>query len=163
LIAGLMVMGYAAMSAKDAIRGYEPRAFYDDAGFHPKTLLSAILQSGGAGIYGDFLFGEVSRSGNSVLENLAGPVASDASRWVSLLQQARNGEARAGAALTQALSSTPFLNVFYARPVLDYLIINSLRERLSPGYLARQDQRRRQDFGQDPFVPSTSRMAPSLF
>lgn len=160
LIAGLLILGYAAQSAKDAIRGYEPREFLNEQGGpRLKTIASALLQSGGAGIYGDFLFGEASRSGNSVLENLAGPVASDLSRWVGLWQKARTGEATAGAALSQALSSTPFLNMFYARPVLDYLVLNAAREALTPGYLARQDQRRRQDFGQDPFLAPSDRMA----
>lgn len=156
LIAGLTVMGYAAAAAKDAIRGYAPREIVDEDGNpRAKTILAALVQGGGAGIYGDFLFGQVSRSGNSALENVAGPVASDVARWVNLLARARDGDAKTADALTTAIGSTPFANVFYARPVLDLLILNSLRESLSPGYLARQDQRRRQDFGQEPLFGIT--------
>lgn len=164
LISGLMVLGYAAMSAKDAIRGYEPREFLDERG-NPrlKTVLASLLQSGGAGIYGDFLFGEASRSGNSGLENLAGPALSDAARFLALFQRARNGEAGAGDALTAGLATTPFANLFWLRPGLDYLILNEARETLSPGYLARQDARRRKDFGQAPLIAPSDRMALDLF
>lgn len=164
LLAGLTVLGYAAMSAKDAIRGYEPREFMDERG-NPrlKTIAAALVQSGGAGIYGDFLFGEASRSGNSVLETVAGPTAGSAARFVTLWQRARNGEASGADGLTAALGSTPFANLFWLRPALDYLAINELRETLSPGYLARQDQRRRKDFGQDPLIAPSDRMALDLF
>lgn len=164
LIAGMTIMGYAAMTAKDAIRGYEPRELVDDDG-DPRaaTILAALVQGGGAGIYGDFLFGEVSRSGNSALENLAGPAVSDAARWVNLLARARDGDGKAADALTAAMGSTPFANVFYARPVLDYLALNSLRDTLSPGFLQRQDQRRREQFGQDPLIAPSDRMAFDLF
>ncbi|MBX9697876.1 MAG: hypothetical protein K2X74_00510 [Acetobacteraceae bacterium] len=164
LIAGLTILGYAAMTAKDAIRGYEPREVLDEQG-NPRfaTILAAIVQGGGAGIYGDFLFGEVSRSGNSALENVAGPFLSDTARLINLLAKARDGEAKAGEALTAALSSTPFANLWYARPAVDWLALNELRETLSPGWLARQDQRRRAQFGQDPMLPPSDRMALDLF
>ncbi len=124
LLAGLTVLGYAAMSAKDAIRGYEPREF---------------------------------------LETLAGPAAGDAARFITLWQRARNGEASGADGLTAVIATTPFANLFWARPVVDYLALNELRETLSPGYLARQDQRRRKDFGQDPLVAPSDRMALDLF
>jgi hypothetical protein len=163
LIAGMTILGYAAMTAKDAIRGYEPKELTDEDG-NPRleTILAALVQGGGAGIYGDFLFGEASRSGNSALENLAGPAASDAARWVNLLARARDGDGKAADALSAALGSTPFANVWFARPALDYLIINAMREALSPGYLARQDQRRREQFGQDPLMAPSDRMAIEL-
>lgn len=164
LIAGTLVMGYAAMTAKDAIRGYEPRELVDEQG-NPRaaTILAALVQGGGAGIYGDFLFGQVSRSGNSALENVAGPALSDAARAVNLLSRARDGDAKTADALTAIIASTPFANVFWARPALDYLLLNSLREGLSPGYLQRQDARRREQYGQDPLIAPSDRMALDLF
>jgi len=164
LIAGMTILGYAAMTAKDAIRGYGPREIVDEEG-NPRlaTILAALVQGGGAGIYGDFLFGEASRSGNSALENAAGPLASDAARIINLFARARDGEAKGAEFLTASLAATPFLNVFYLRPALDYLIINELRETLSPGFLARQDQRRRKEFGQEPLRAPSDRMALDLF
>jgi hypothetical protein len=164
LIVGLTLLGYAAMTAKDAIRGYEPREVLDDNG-NPRmaTILAALVQGGGAGIYGDFLFGEVSRTGNRAADTALGPAFGDIFKVINLLQRARDGDAGGADALTAALGSTPFANVFYARPVLDYLILNELRESLNPGFLARQDQRRREQFGQDPLIAPSDRMALDLF
>lgn len=164
LIAGLTILGYAAMSAKDAVKGYEPREFLDERG-QPriKTILAALAQSGGAGIFGDLLFGQVSRSGNTALELVAGPAIGDASKWLNLWGRARTGEASAGEAVTAALGSTPYANLFYARWAVDWLVINELRETLSPGYLARQDANRRRDYGQDPLRAPSDRMALDLF
>lgn len=164
LIVGMTALGYLAMTAKDAIRGYTPRELVDEDGdVRLKTMLAALAQGGGAGIYGDFLFGETSRSGNRPLENLAGPVVADTFKLIALFQKARDGEARSVEALNAALASTPFANVWYVRPVLDYLIINAAREALAPGSLARADQRRREDYGQDALIPPSDRMALDLF
>lgn len=164
LLAGLTILGYAAMSAKDAVKGYEPREFLNEQGQpRVKTILAALAQSGGAGIFGDLLFGQVSRSGNTALELVAGPAIGDASKWLNLFGRARTGEASAGEAVTTALGSVPFANLFYLRPALDYLVINELRETLSPGYLARQDANRRRDYGQDPLIAPSDRMALDLF
>jgi hypothetical protein len=64
------VLGYAAMTAKDMLKGKTPRDPKD-----PNTIIKAFTQGGGAGIYGDFLFGEYNRFGQSPLETAAGPDA----------------------------------------------------------------------------------------
>ena len=143
LLAGLFVAGYAAMTAKDMLRGYDPR---DPTRWN--SLIAAALQSGGLGIYGDFLFGEANRFGGGVLATLAGPSVSTAAELVGMTQQLRDGEPRAGRWLNLVTGNTPFLNLFYVRPALDFLFLNSLRESLSPGTLRRADQRRRRDYGQ---------------
>lgn len=151
LMAGLLVFGYLAMTAKDFIRGYGPRDPTE-----PKTWLATLFQSGGLGIYGDFLFGNANRFGNSVLENLAGPTPSAAANVIGLFQRARDGEAKAGEAFNVILQNTPFLSLWYVRPTLDLLILNSIRESLSPGFIARQQQKRREEFGQERIMPATA-------
>lgn len=144
LMAGLFVMGYISMTAKDYVAGLDrPR---DPTA--PKTILAALKQGGGLGIYGDFLFGEANRFGNGVLETIAGPAIGTGASIINLALRARDGEAKAGDALNIALQNTPYINLFYVRPGLDYLFLNSLRESVSPGFLARQEQRRFKDFGQ---------------
>ncbi len=143
LLGGLFVAGYASMTAKDFLNGLEPR---DPTA--PKTILAALKQSGGLGIYGDFLFGEANRFGNGFLETVAGPGLGVVGSVANLALRARDGEAKAGDALNIALQNTPYINLFYVRPGLDYLFLNSLRESVSPGFLARQEQRRFKDFGQ---------------
>jgi hypothetical protein len=151
LMAGLLVMGYVSMIAKDFLRGYTPR---DPE--KPKTWLAALFQSGGAGIYGDFLFAQANRFGNAPLETIVGPTAGTAASIINLATRARDGEAKAADALNIALQNTPFLSLWYARPALDLLILNSMRESLSPGFIQRQQQRRKEDFGQERIMPATA-------
>ena len=151
LMGGLLVMGYAAMTAKDALRGWWPPRDPRD----PKTILAALAQSGGAGIYGDFLFGQASRFGNGVLETVAGPSLGAAAGLGNLWLKARDGEAKGGDALNLGLQNTPFVSLWWARPAMDFLVLNALHESASPGYLARQERRRRQEMGQHRLWNST--------
>lgn len=151
LMAGLLVMGYLSMTAKDFLRGYSPR---DPR--KPKTWLAALLQSGGAGIYGDFLFAQSNRFGNAFLETAAGPTAGSAASIINLATRARDGEAKAGDAFNIVLQNFPFLSLWYVRPTLDFLILNSMRESLSPGFIQRQARTRREDFGQERIMPATA-------
>lgn len=151
LLAGLITAGYAAMTAKDFARGQAPR---DPT--KPATWLAVLVQSGGAGIYGDFLFGQASRFGNSTLETLAGPTAGAAASLANLGLKLRDGDAKAGEALHVGLQNTPFINLWYTRPVLDFLVLNAAREALSPGFLKRQQDARRKDFGQERLYPPTA-------
>ncbi|MCM0018907.1 MAG: hypothetical protein NBV67_02840 [Tagaea sp.] len=143
VIAGTFVAGYASMTAKDYLAGYTER---DPTSY--KTILAALKQGGGLGIYGDFLFGEANRFGGGLLETLAGPGATTASDIGRLVLLARDGDLKSGQTLNLILQNTPYANLWYARPVMDGLVLNSLREALSPGFLARQERRRMEDFGQ---------------
>jgi hypothetical protein len=151
LVAGLLVAGYASMTLKDAVRGQTPR---DPTKW--RTIVAALAQSGGAGIYGDFLFGQANRFGNSALETLAGPGLGGAAGLINLAARTRDGDVKAGEYLNIALQNTPVINLWYARPALDWLILNALREELSPGYLRRQERQRRKDYGQEYFLPRTA-------
>lgn len=61
----------------------------------------------------------------------------------------------AGDILNLALQNTPFINLTYARPALDILFLNSLRNWASPGYTNRLQRQRLKDYGQRPLMPST--------
>lgn len=151
LIAVSTLLGYVSMTAKDGNRGYAPR---DPT--HWKTWLAAMAQGGGIGIYGDFLFGQGNRFGNSSLETLAGPFGSGAANLVNIFQRVKEGDAKAGDALGVVLRETPFINLWWARLALDVSILNSVREWASPGTLRRQAQQRERDFGQSRWAPETA-------
>lgn len=153
LIAGLTVAGYAAMTAKDFVRGYGPR---DPT--RPATILAALLQGGGLGIYGDFLFDQASRFGGSTLATMAGPVIAEGASLIDLAKRARDGDVSAAEALNWFLRNSPFINLWWARAGLDYLILNELRDAATPGWLARQQRRRAEDYGQAPLPWSDRRL-----
>lgn len=154
LMAGMTMAGYLSMTMKDLTKGYWPPRDPTD----PKTWAAAFVQGGAAGIYGDYLFGQVNRFGSGVLETAAGPTIGNAADLITLLLKSRDAmvgkitgeEAKApyADALNLALGVMPFVNLFYARPALDYLILDSLREAVSPGYIKRQQKRRKTDYGQ---------------
>lgn len=147
LIAYSVIFGYVAMSTKDLMKGKTPRNPTDY-----RTWVAALSQSGGLGIYGDFLFGEVNRNGGSFPATLLGPTlggtASDLYDIFTTLrdQSTSHPEREAAAKLFRSLlNNTPYVNLFYTKPILDYLIVNRVQEFLSPGYLKRMQRRVEKD------------------
>jgi hypothetical protein len=155
-MAGLTLAGYMAMTAKDMIKGYWPPRDPGD----PRTWLAAAQQGGAWGIYGDFLFSQSNRFGGNLLETLAGPTLGSASDIVNIGLDARDFAISGGEdplsgaqALNALMSNTPYANLFYTKPALDYLFLSSLKEALSPGFQRRQTRRRERDFNQSRIFP----------
>lgn len=159
LIGGLAMAGYMQIVMKDAQRGYWPPRDPSD----PKTWLAALAAGGAMGIYGDFLFGETNRFGGGLLETAAGPAVGNVGDIGNLLLKARNAalgeneKVRLADWLNVGLNNTPFVNLAYVRPVLDFLALNAIREAASPGFNRRQEQRRFQEYGQRRFYPAILR------
>ncbi len=157
LIAGMTVAGYVAMTIKDVAKGnWPPR---DPTS--PKTILAALQQGGGLGLYGDYLFGEVNRFGGGIAEGLLGPTIGAGVQAVGILQKGRDaatgGKPMKGSeSLDLVLGNTPFANLAYVRPALNYLVLDALRESLSPGSAARKAARRRTEYKQENFLPPSS-------
>lgn len=132
----MTLFGYGAMSAKDMLKGRKPRDPLD-----PQTMAAAMLQGGALGIYGDFLLGESSRFGRSILETVAGPVPSTIADLDELRARMMHGDDVAAATFRTAINNTPFLNLFYTRIALDYLLLYRIQESMNPGYLRRMERR----------------------
>jgi hypothetical protein len=141
------ILGYGSMMVKDLLKGREPRDPLDY-----KTWMAAAAQSGGLGIYGDFLFGEVARNSGSLVSTVAGPVAGLGDSVMNLIQRMRDGDDVAAASFRALLNNTPFLNIFYLRPLLDYLILFNIQESLNPGFLRRMEQRIERENNQTFFI-----------
>lgn len=156
LILWTTAFGYISQVSKDAVKGREPR---DPSS--PKTWGAAFVQGGGAGILGDFFFGEANRFGNSALETAAGPVIGTASDLVNLWNRARKGDDAAASALRLGFNNTPFLNLFYGRIVMDHLFLWSLQEAVNPGSLRRTEETIRKENDQQFLIrPSQSYLDP---
>ena len=144
--------GYLSMASKDIVKGREPRSVDD-----PKTWVAAMVQGGGFGIFGDFMFGEVSRFGNKPLETFAGPTLGTVASGIDLWSAVRSGDDAASSALRLAQNNTPFLNLFYTRIAMDHLFLYSVQEAMNPGSLRRTEQRILKENGQQFLVrPSQS-------
>ncbi len=142
LLVASTVMGYLAMTAKDLLKGRNPR---DPTSV--KTWLAAFTQGGGAGIYGDFITGEYSRMGRSFVASLAGPVIGQLDTVLDIWNRAKaraTGDGHADLAATTfraVLDNVPFANLAYARMGLDYLYLLQIQEALNPGFLRRFEQK----------------------
>lgn len=144
LMLWLTLFGYAGMSIKDMLKGRSPRD-----PLAPGTWTAAFLQGGGAGIYGDFIFGEMrNRFGGGVLNTVAGPVFGTAEDIMDLYGRIKAGDDAAAKAFRVAVNNTPFLNMFYTRMALDYLLLYNIQEQLNPGYLRRMERRIEKENGQ---------------
>lgn len=151
--------GYIAMSAKDMAKNRQPRN--PD---NPKTWLAAFLQGGAAGIYGDFLFGDVkNRFGGGLVSTLAGPTAGTVDQLATIYGKARDGEdagkdlfrmayqtAPAGVSLIHPAASV--VNAVYVKAALDHLIYYNVMEALSPGYKRRMERRLKKENDQEVLI-----------
>lgn len=155
MITGLTMAGYAAMSMKDLTRGYWPPRDPTD----PKTWGAAFVQGGAAGIYGDYLFGRVNRFGSGIAETAMGPAIGSAFDAANLILKARDAglspdeEVKLSDWINFSTQNTPYVNLYWTRPVLDYLFLNSMREVASPGFQAKTESKRRSQYGQHSVFP----------
>jgi hypothetical protein len=153
LLALQTLFGAIAMETNDLVSGRDPRNLNPFEKHGARNLLSALLKGGALGIYGDFIFNEASANGRSMVETMAGPVASavagiDAATRGNLIQFMRGDETNAGAELTRvARGLIPGANLWYAKAALDHLIFQELQENFSPGYLARMRSKAQREYG----------------
>lgn len=152
VIVGTTILGYFAMQAKEVAKGRDPRPNT------PETFIAAMLQGGGLGIYGDFLFGEANRFGGGTLETLAGPAVTEFSQLIDLIQRTRGviaggEEDLRGDAIRLLKSNLPFANLFYTKQAMDYLIWYQLQESINPGYLRRMERRIERENNQTFWLP----------
>ena len=141
-------MGYVSMTMKDLLKGKEPRDPNKRA-----TIMAALLQGGGLGIYGDVLFKEF-RDAGSLIGSMAGPFPNTIVELGQALQYALSTEkgsgAKAGKKAYRAISSNiPFLNLFYIKTIFDYMIGFQLMETMNPGGLKRVEKRMKKEYNQE--------------
>lgn len=152
LIAYSTVLGLAAGAAKDVSKGREPRSLTD-----PATWGSAFMQGGGAGIYGDFLFKSYDRFGSSPMKTLEGPVFNSTDDLVKMVSNTVHGNPPSAArAMHWGMNNMPFVNLFYTRQALDYLVLYNFQEMASPGYLRRMERRLKKEHGQEMISPPST-------
>jgi hypothetical protein len=148
LIAGTTLLGYASLVAKDALKGLAPR---DPTAL--ATWEAAFVQGGGAGIYGDYFFGNFNRFGGGFWETLLGPQASTVGdlfrAWSDIRDSASDAKSHLGTAAKTlgqvALNNLPFINIAYAQLAMDYLVKYHLQEAINPGFLKRYERRIEKD------------------
>ncbi len=151
LISATTLFGYMGMVLKDLAKGKEPRRMNNE-----KVVLAAMAAGGGLGIYGDFLFGEYQKYGRSALGTVAGPTLGQFDSVMAMWSSAVRGEDFGAEAIRFGISNTPFMNLFYTKTAMDYLILYQLQEMANPGYLRRMENRMRNENEQQFFIPPST-------
>jgi len=141
LFIGTTAMGALAYQLKQIAKGKDP---IDMTGEHAADFWgAAILQGGGLGIYGDFLFSDVNRYDRGIAETLAGPVVSAANDVRKLtvgnvLEATQGKETKAGKEAVQfARNYTPGGSLWYARLAYERILLDQLQKEVDPNYQER--------------------------
>ena len=157
MIAGMSAMGYVAMSAKDILKGKEPRTiFSDDYMKSAKVVRDSMIQGGSLALIGDVGFGEFNKYGRSFTKSLAGPFFSGVDDVTSIFSAAMSGDPVAKQAVKFVRKNTPFSNLFYTNAALDYMVLHGLMETMQPGYLRKMERRYKKDYDQEFYFPPSS-------
>lgn len=162
-------MGALAMALKDINAGRDPRKWLDeDTYLDPNFWGAALLQSGGLGLYGDFLFSQTNRFGGGWAKSLAGPLVDRAETVANLtfgnakdvlenLIRSAKGEptksTRFGAELTKFLRQN-FPTVVWNKLLMERMVWDQVQTLLDPEHkqaFQRQRLNRQRDFKQDFF------------
>ena len=129
-------LGYATLGIKNMLKGKEPPAWDD-----PQVLADALVQSGIAGIFGDFLAGEYGRYHHNLDEAILGAGYSTFKDFGELFTGLSTGNKDAKDVWKALRYNIPYANLFYAEAGLNYGIHYGVMETLSPGYLKRLENR----------------------
>ena len=134
-------LGAGIIQAKQVIYGREPRPMDE-----PSFWLASMLQFGGLGILGDFLFMNLNRFGRGLEETLAGPMATFGTQTIGLtfgnIMQAIEGkDTNFGREFVEYVERyTPGSSIWYIRLALERAVDSMLIE-MDPGERRRMRQR----------------------
>jgi hypothetical protein len=152
MLVSLTLGGALALQARQMLTGKDPQDMtrWDFWG-------RAFAQGGGAGIYGDLINSAVTRSNQSLVATLAGPVGSLVDTagkltFGNLAQMSEGRKTSAGKELVDGMKRfVPGSSLWYARLGVDRMIYDSIQMQIDPDYLAswgRERGRLQKDFGQ---------------
>lgn len=137
LIIGSTVFGAFAMQMKEIAKGRDPREM-DNPETMAKFWGSALLQGGGLGIYGDFLFTDVNRFGGGIETTIGGPVAglvSDVAKLTvgNIFELADGKDTKAASeAVDFVRRYTPGNNIWYLRLALERQLFDQMAQMADP-------------------------------
>jgi hypothetical protein len=143
---GMIIGGAISMQLKDIAKGRNPKNMnpIEDPKEAAAFWGAAALQSGGLGIFGDFLSADANRFGGGLLSSVAGPVFGglipDVHKLtIGNMQQAADGQNTHAVAETIqfAKNNAPLMNLWYTRLAIDHLLFYAVQEAANPGYLRR--------------------------
>lgn len=157
LITALTIFGAITMQLKSLIAGKDPQNMNPANGEHGgKFWIAAAAQGGGLGFAGDLIFqamgGGQSQGGSStasnVLSTVMGPVVGSGADLLDVMLGKTDTAAGTVRWLRSNAPLAGFINLWYAKSVIDHAVLQDMQEYLSPGYLSRIQHRAQKDWNQ---------------
>lgn len=152
MLATLTALGAVSVQLKELAKGRDPRPMDES-----KFWAAAVLQGGGAGIFGDFFAAGTNRFGGSVAQTIAGPVVALGTEIITpVLSNAKRAEEGKDILLGRDLANlvrynTPVASsLWYQRAAFDRLVADQLQQFLDPEadmLFRRATRRAARDFG----------------
>lgn len=170
----MTILGGLAYQAKQLQKGKDPITMDPTEPEGRRFWAAAALQGGGLGIFGDFVFADVNRHGQSPAATFAGPVAQTVDDIIRMTvgnaQQALDGEeTKMMAELVRAAGKyTPGSSLWYSRLAFERLVLDQLTLMADPDAhekFRRMERQARKDYGQRYFWrpgQTTPERAPEL-
>lgn len=165
LLTSTTILGGVAIMAKDASKGYTPRAgspLSEDQSTEDqaKFWTASITQGGGLGIIGDYLFSDQNRFGGSAPFTLMGPIGGTLESFGKLtvgnIGEAIQGkDTHAGSELIDFVNreANP-LNLWYTNALMNRYVYDNIKSFLDDNYekdKARRDRKRRKEYKQEKY------------
>ncbi|MCE2932047.1 MAG: hypothetical protein LW833_03685 [Hyphomicrobiales bacterium] len=129
----MTALGMLSMQAKEIAKGRDPVTMDPTDPKGGRAWAAAVLQGGGLGVFGDFVFQDQTRQGNSYAAILAGPAFGALEKTfgdflMANVQRAWKGEPThfAGDALYAAAGLIPGSNLWYARAAFERGVVDQL-------------------------------------
>jgi hypothetical protein len=153
ILIGGTLLGALALQLKELAAGRDPRDMDNEAFWG-----AALLQSGGLGIYGDFIVAGVNRFGGGLTGTIAGPLVGRVdqlrNRTVGNAMQAAEGDqTNLGREAVQTLREwTPGGSLWYVKTAYNRILLDQLQSLVDPEAKKawrRQQQMRKRDFGNE--------------
>ncbi|MGB1271063.1 MAG: hypothetical protein ACPG5T_03235, partial [Endozoicomonas sp.] len=156
LVISTTLMGGMALQLKEIVKGKDPRPMEGEDSVPFWT--SALVQGGGLGLFGDFLFGDLNRFGGGLPQQLAGPVVQFGDDVVrraflgNIFEFAQGDDTNFGREMVRLLRRyTPGGSIWYARLAYERLLLDQMQLWADPEAkknLRQQRQRFRRNTGQ---------------
>ncbi len=148
---GTTVMGALAMQVRQVVFGKDPRDMAT-----PNFWVASMLQGGGLGLFGDFLFADTSRQNNSFAETIAGPIPG--TMWniakagdLYSLGTEINTEKVASDLFRIVNKELPVVHMWYARMIVERMMLDQVEKAIDPSYSDRMrgvEKRMKKNMGQ---------------
>lgn len=137
-VAGGTLFGAMALQARQLINGEDPMDMEKNSFWR-----AAMLNAGGLGIFGDYMFGDYNRYGSSPLATALGPNVSMLSslmqavspaQMMDTLDSEQNMNNTMGKLWNVAIKEVPVARLWYTRLIVERYLYDQVEKMLDPGY-----------------------------